>query len=106
MKAKNDSGKNMLEQVELKESRRLKAKREGKRSIWFGFGMSGLIGWSVAVPTLIGAAIGLWIDKKNPGAYSWTLMLLMAGLLTGCVIAWRWVNKENREMNESKENKS
>ena len=43
--------------------------------------MSGLIGWSVAVPTLLGAMLGLWLDRRHPGAHSWTLMLLVVGLV-------------------------
>ena len=43
--------------------------------------MSGLIGWSVTVPTLIGAALGIWVDKHYPSTYSWTLMLLLVGLV-------------------------
>jgi ATP synthase protein I len=38
------------------------------RTVWFGLGMMGLIGWSVAIPTLLGAALGLWLDKRHPGA--------------------------------------
>jgi ATP synthase protein I len=35
--------------------------------VWFGLGMMGLIGWSVAVPTLLGAALGIWLDNRYPG---------------------------------------
>ena len=42
-------------QVGEQVARKLKAKRDTTRGIWFGLGMSGLIGWSVTVPTLIGA---------------------------------------------------
>ena len=58
----------------------------------------GLIGWSVALPTLLGAALGLWLDKHYPGGHSWTLALLAAGLVLGCFNAWRWVAKEDREI--------
>ena len=34
-------------QVGAQAARKLKARRGATRSIWFGFGMSGLIGWSV-----------------------------------------------------------
>ena len=85
------------------EARKLKAQRRAKRSIWFGFGMSGLIGWSVAVPTLLGAGLGLWIDKHHPGAHSWTLMLLVIGLVIGCWNAWHWVAKEEKKMREEEE---
>ena len=39
-------------------ARKLKARLGAKRSIWFGLGTSGLIGWSVTVPTLLGAGLG------------------------------------------------
>ena len=87
-------------QVGAQAARKIKARRDGTKSIWFGLGMSGLIGWSVTVPTLIGAAIGIWADRRYPSAYSWTLMLLLAGLIVGCLNAWHWVSSENKEMTE------
>ena len=41
--------------------------------------MMGLIGWSVVVPTLLGAAMGVWLDSHHPGAHQWSLALMMAG---------------------------
>ena len=72
--------------------------------MWFGLGMSGLIGWSVAVPTLIGAMLGLWLDRHHPGTHSWTLMLLVIGLVIGCANAWRWVDQQDKAMREPPEN--
>jgi ATP synthase protein I len=66
--------------------------------------MMGLIGWSVVIPTLLGAAIGIWLDKRHPGSYSWTLMLLVIGLGIGGLNAWHWVSKEDKEMREEQEN--
>ncbi len=87
-------------QVGVQAVRKLRARREGTKSVWFGLGMSGLVGWSVTIPTLIGAALGLWVDKHYPTPYSWTLMLLLMGLIIGCLNAWRWVNSEYNEMQE------
>jgi ATP synthase protein I len=81
-------------QVEAQAARKLKARAKPVNSVWFGLGMSGLIGWTVAVPTLVGAAIGLWVDKRYPSSFSWTLMLLSTGLIIGCLNAWRWVALE------------
>ena len=67
-------------QVGAKAARKLKARRNPTPGVWFGLGMMGLIGWSVAIPTLLGAALGLWLDKRYPGGHSWTLALLVAGL--------------------------
>jgi len=88
------------EQVGAKASRKLKARRNSSGGVWFGLGMMGLIGWSVVVPTLLGAALGIWLDKHHPGTHSWTLALLVAGLAIGCINAWHWVDKEDRAMRE------
>lgn len=93
----------MAMQVGTKANRRLKARRTPAPGIWFGLGMMGLIGWSVVVPTLIGAALGLWLDKRSPGAHSWTLSLLVAGVTLGCLNAWLWVSREDEAMRREQE---
>lgn len=90
-------------QVGEKEKRKLRAQRENKRSVWFGLGMFGMVGWSVAIPTLLGAALGVWLDKKYPQTFSWTLSFLILGLLAGAIIAWHWIDKEDKEMNKTEE---
>ena len=92
------------EQVGVKATRKLKARRNNASGVWFGLGMMGLIGWSVVVPTLLGAALGLWLDKRYPGGHSWTLALLVAGLVIGCFNAWHWVEKEDKAMHDEQDN--
>ncbi len=87
-------------QVGAQAARKLKARRHAPKSVWFGLGMSGLVGWSVTIPTLIGAALGIWVDKRYPSHYSWTLMLLFMGLIIGCTNAWLWVQSEIKEIQE------
>jgi ATP synthase protein I len=58
--------------------------------------MFGLVGWSVAIPTLIGIVLGIWIDSAWPSQYSWTLMGLIMGVIVGCLNAWYWVKRESR----------
>ena len=89
--------------VGAEEARKLKARRNSTQGVWFGLGMMGLIGWSVVVPTLLGAAFGIWLDNRHPGSHSWTLMLLVIGLVIGCWNAWHWVAKEDKEMREEQE---
>ena len=88
------------QQVGEKAARKLKAQRHATKIIWSGLGMMGLIGWSVVIPTLLGAALGVWLDKHYAGSHSWTLMFLAIGLTLGCFNAWHWVAKENREIHE------
>lgn len=92
------------QQVGEKAARKLKAQRHVTQTVWSGLGMMGLVGWSVVVPTLLGAALGIWIDEHYPGSHSWTLALLTIGLGLGCVNAWHWVAKEDREIHEQEEN--
>jgi ATP synthase protein I len=89
--------------VGAKASRKLKAQRDGRQSVWFGLGMSGLIGWSVAVPTLAGAMLGLWLDHRFPGTHSWTLALLVVGLAVGCANAWHWVSQQDKAMRDTED---
>ena len=84
-------------------ARKLKARRDSAKGVWFGLGMMGLIGWSVVVPTLLGTLLGIWLDNRHPGSYSWTLMLLAIGLVVGCLSAWHWVAKQEKEMREDQE---
>lgn len=90
-------------QVADKERRKLAAQKN-KRSVWSGLGMFGIVGWSVVVPTMAGAILGIWLDSKYPQSFSWSLSLLVVGLFVGCVMAWNWVKKEQDEINNKNEN--
>ncbi len=79
--------------VGRKAERRQLARREGRHSVWFGFGMFGLVGWAVAVPTLAGVALGIWLDGRFSGGPSWTITCLVGGVLVGCLNAWWWVQR-------------
>ncbi len=92
----SENSKEFSRQVEAKEARKLKARQEDRPKVWFGLGMFGLVGWSVAVPTLVGIALGLWIDTTWPSRYSWTVMLLFVGVVVGCVNAWYWIKRESQ----------
>ena len=86
-------------------ARKLKARDNPAPGLWFGLGVMGVIGWSVAVPAVLGALLGLWIDNHHPGVHSWTLALLGAGLALGCANAWHWVDKEDKAMRDESEEK-
>ncbi len=90
-------------QIGEQAARKLRARRAGAQDVWFGLGMMGIVGWSVVVPTLLGAALGAWLDKHHPGGHSWTLALLVAGLALGCMNAWHWIAKEEKAMRDEKE---
>jgi ATP synthase protein I len=99
----HETEKHFSREIGEKEKRKLKALRGNKRSIWAGIGVFGMVGWSVAIPTLLGTALGMWLDKKYPQSFSWTLTFLVTGLLTGCLIAWKWVGDENKDMHKNED---
>jgi ATP synthase protein I len=96
----SDSEPTFSRQIGIKAARKLKARRAGTQRLWFGLGMFGVIGWSVTVPTLLGAMLGLWLDRHHPGAHSWTLALLVAGLILGCANAWHWISDQNAAIHQ------
>jgi ATP synthase protein I len=88
--------KQFAEKIRSKEARKQRARDERGRGILFGMGMFGLVGWSVAIPTLLLLALGIWIDARVDSSYSWTLMLLVLGIGLGCLNAWYWVREESQ----------
>lgn len=62
-----------------------------------GLGVFGMIGWSIAVPTVGGAFLGLWLDRTIPQDFPWVLALILGGVTLGGFIAWAWIGRESRE---------
>lgn len=87
----------LAETLGEREQRKLEARRR-RRGVWFGLGVFGIVGWSVAIPMLAGIALGVLLDARVPRAFSWTLALLLAGLALGCVNAWYWLNQQAQEI--------
>ncbi len=76
-------------------ARRIKAARDDPGpSPLRGVGTFGMIGWSIAVPTVGGAFLGLWLDRVAAQDFSWTIALILAGVVLGSLIAGAWVGKE------------
>ncbi|MFT4653649.1 MAG: ATP synthase protein I [Patiriisocius sp.] len=90
----------LSDKIGTKADRKANAKRRGQPGLWFGLGMMGLVGWSITIPTLLGAALGLWLDKNFDDQRSWTLACLLAGLIIGCFSAWGWLNKEHKAIDD------
>lgn len=88
---------------EKKEKLKIRALHKDKNYMWFGLGMIGLVGWSIVIPTFIGIGIGMIIDIKFHSKYSWTLMLLLLGVILGSINVWYWISKERESI--EKDNK-
>ena len=98
-----DSARRISDLIGRRERRKLRAERQRARDPHFhailrGFATFGRVGWSIAVPTLIGAMAGAWIDSRHLDQHSWTLILLLAGLTIGCFNACQWLVAEHRNL--------
>lgn len=90
--------KSFGEQIGQKATRKISAQSNDQRSVWFGLGMFGMVGWSLAVPTLLGALFGMWLDKNYAQSFSWSLTFLILGLVLGAMVAAHWITNENQEI--------
>lgn len=60
-----------------------------------GLSALGVLGWSVALPSVGGALLGLWLNRVAPQSFSWPLALMLGGLVIGVLLAWEWIAKES-----------
>ncbi|GAB3265140.1 AtpZ/AtpI family protein [Larkinella harenae] len=84
------------------EERKLREKARPRRSVWMGLGVMGMVGWAIALPTMLGTALGIWLDRISPQSFSWTLTLLIGGLMLGCGLAYQWLIDEESAINDKK----
>ena len=86
----------LLEKIKKDSTKKIKSQEEGSE-IMFGLGLFGIIGWSISIPTVMGIALGVFLDKKFTQSFSWTLTLLFAGIVLGSFNAWHWIEEKTRD---------
>ena len=79
-----------------KSQRRERARRRGTDNVWSWMGMFGLVGWTVAVPTLLGLALGVFVDNRVESSVSFTITFLVVGVAIGAATAWYWIRQESQ----------
>lgn len=89
--------------VQQKERRKLRARGQGAPDLWFGLGYFGLVGWAVAIPTVLGVFLGVWLDAHMDSQRSWTLTFLLAGLVLGLLNAWFWVERQRKAIDKDRD---
>ncbi len=93
--------KRFRQAAERKRRRKMRAAKQKEHSLWFGLGTFGIVGWSVAIPTVIGIVVGLWLDAQqghSGTSVSWTLTFMIIGVTLGCLNAWFWVRREREQI--------
>ncbi|KAA6186209.1 hypothetical protein F2Q65_05200 [Thiohalocapsa marina] len=93
---RDQRGQGFSEQIGRKAERKRRAREAEGRTVFFWLGMFGMVGWAIAVPSLLGIMLGLWLDRHWPAAQaSWTLTFLILGVALGCLNAWYWIRRES-----------
>lgn len=70
------------------------ARNAPKSSPLRGLSAFGMIGWSIAVPVVAGAFLGMWLNRVAPQDFSWPIALILGGVVIGGILSWGWISKE------------
>lgn len=84
------------EKIENESEKKIRSRKEGDQ-ILFGLGAFGIVGWSIAVPTVALTFLGLYFDRISTTEISWTITMMLAGLGIGCFNAWYWVKDKSKK---------
>lgn len=93
---RQSSEEELLEKIKKDSAKKIKAQEEGDK-ILFGLGFFGIVGWSIAIPTVLGIAIGVFLDNRFTQSFSWTLTFLFAGIILGSFNAWHWIKEKSED---------
>jgi len=77
--------------------RKRRAEREPEPSLGSRLGQIGILGWTIVLPTLLGLAIGHWLDKHFATGVFFSALLLMVGAAIGLWSAWKWMHRQTRQ---------
>ncbi len=72
---------------------RAKAKLEDPEpSLGGRLGQIGVLGWTIVVPTLLGLALGRWLDHEFATGIFFSAPLIIIGVIFGFWSAWKWMH--------------
>ncbi len=76
----------------IKEHSGFLSRFRGKGVLWHSIATFGVIGWMIAMPTVLGAYLGRYLDSRltGPEGISWTITFIMIGLAIGIYSVWRF----------------
>jgi ATP synthase protein I len=74
-----------------------RAELEPEPSLGSRLGQIGILGWTIVLPTLLGLAVGHWLDKRFATGVFFSAPLLMVGAAIGLWSAWKWMHRQTRQ---------
>ncbi|NLY16499.1 MAG: ATPase F0F1 [Gammaproteobacteria bacterium] len=98
------SQQDSLQQMQRQAKSMARMRKRSNYSPLMGLGAFGVIGWSVTLPSVAGAFVGMWLERVAPQRFSWPLALLLAGLVFGLLMAFVWLQQQQKQTLEQNEN--
>ncbi|EIF30825.1 F0F1-ATPase subunit, putative [Burkholderia sp. Ch1-1] len=74
--------------------RAARGRAEPEPSLGTRLGQIGILGWAIVVPTLLGLALGHWLDRTFGTRVFFSAPLLMLGAALGFWSAWKWMHRQ------------
>ncbi len=90
----NDDDDKLRHALKRQASRWRDARRAGVLGLLVTGGTAGLL---LAVPLVLGAYLGRWLDERSPGySVHWTVNCILLGLAVGAYNVWRFFKDSDR----------
>lgn len=77
-----------------------RGREEPEPSLGSRLGQIGILGWAIVLPTLMGLALGHWLDRTFGTRVFFSAPLLMIGAAVGFWSAWKWMHRQQRNHHE------
>lgn len=90
----DEKARDMRRAVRLREDRSRRWQEEGERPLWRNLSMIGALGWLIVVPTLLGVAVGRWLDATFDTGITFSAALIVVGVTIGGWLAWQRIKSE------------
>ncbi|WP_406867075.1 AtpZ/AtpI family protein [Paraburkholderia fungorum] len=74
--------------------RAARGREEPEPSLGYRLGQIGILGWAIILPTLLGLALGHWLDRSFGTRVFFSAPLLMVGAAVGLWSAWKWMHRQ------------
>ncbi len=78
-------------------------RRSSEESFWHSLALLGTVGWSVAIPSALGAWSGHLLDQRWDTGIHFTLGLLSLGVALGTYTAWRALSDGTKSRHSARE---
>ena len=73
-----------------------RGRAEPEPSLGSRLGQIGILGWAIVLPTLLGLALGHWLDRTFGTRVFFSAPFLMIGAAVGFWSAWKWMHRQQR----------